>query len=191
MCLIVLGLFAPIALGAQQNGVSNFDALKYRYIGPEGNRISTAAGIPGNPNIYYAGAASGGIFKTTDGGNYWKPIFDSEDALSIGFIAVAPSDPNVVWVGTGEPNIRSHISMGKGVYRSTDAGKTWSFLGLENTGRVSRIQVDPRDPDIAYVAALGHSYGPQQERGIFRTKDGGKLGNTCCLWTKIRARQTL
>ena len=174
ICLIVLGFLAPIALGAQQSGVSNFDALKYRYIGPEGNRISTAAGIPGDPNIYYAGAASGGIFKTTDGGNYWEPIFDSEDALSIGFIAVAPSDPNVVWVGTGEPNIRSHISMGKGVYRSTDAGKTWGFLGLENTGRVSRIQVDPRDPDIAYVAALGHSYGPQQDRGIFRTKDGGK-----------------
>ena len=172
--LTVLALFAAIPVSAQQVDSSNFDALRYRYIGPEGNRISTAAGIPGDPNTYYAGAASGGIFKTTDGGNYWEPIFDSEDALSIGFIALAPSDPNVVWVGTGEPNIRSHISMGKGVYRSTDAGKTWNFLGLENTGRVSRIQVDPRDPDVAFVAALGHSYGPQQERGIFRTTDGGE-----------------
>jgi len=171
--LLLLGCFVVTPLSSQQVESTVFDALEYRYIGPEGNRISTAAGIPGDPNTYYAGAASGGIFKTTDGGTYWEPIFDSEDALSIGFIAVAPSDPNVVWVGTGEPNIRSHISMGKGVYRSTDAGKTWRFLGLENTGRVSRIQVDPRDPDVAFVAALGHSYGPQQERGIYRTTDGG------------------
>ena len=89
-------------------------------------------------------------------------------------IEVAPSDPNVVWVGTGEPNIRSHISMGKGVYRSTDAGRSWTFLGLENTGRISRIQVHPDDPDVAWVAALGHAYGPQQERGIYKTADGGR-----------------
>lgn len=172
--LAILVLFVATPVSGQLVDSSNFDALRYRYIGPEGNRISTAVGIPGDPNTYYAGAASGGIFKTTDGGSYWEPIFDGEDALSIGYMALAPSDPNVVWVGTGEPNIRSHISMGKGVYRSTDAGKTWDFLGLENTGRVSRIQVDPRDPDVAFVAALGHSYGPQRERGIFRTKDGGE-----------------
>ncbi len=172
--LATVVLFPIASLQAQQVSSDVFDQLKYRYIGPEGNRISAVEGIPGNPNIYYAGAASGGIFKTTDGGTYWEPIFDGEDALSIGWITVAPSDQNVVWVGTGEPNIRSHVSMGKGVYRSTDAGKNWSFLGLANTGRVSRIQVHPNDPDVAYVAALGHSYGPQQERGIYRTTDGGR-----------------
>ncbi len=172
--LAVVALFPIASLQAQQVPSSVFDHLEYRYIGPEGHRIASVEGVPGDPNMYYAGAASGGIFKTTDGGTYWEPIFDGEDALSIGWITVAPSDHHVVWVGTGEPNIRSHISMGKGVYRSTDAGKNWSFLGLENTGRISRIQVDPRDPDVAYVAALGHSYGPQQERGIFRTKDGGQ-----------------
>ena len=170
--LVVFAATTPTS--AQQVDSDVFDALHFRYIGPEGNRISAVEGVPGEPEVYYAGAASGGVFKTTDGGTYWEPIFDDEDALSIGWITLAPSDPNVVWVGTGEPNIRSHISMGKGVYRSTDAGKTWSFLGLENTGRVSRIQVDPRDPDVAYVAALGNAYGPQPERGIFRTRDGGE-----------------
>jgi len=172
--LATVALLPIASLQAQQLPSSTFDQLEYRYIGPEGNRIASVEGIPGDPNTYYAGAASGGIFKTTDGGIYWEPIFDEQDALSIGWITVAPSDHNVVWVGTGEPNLRSHISMGKGVYRSTDAGKNWSFLGLERTGRISRIQVDPRDPDVAYVAALGHGYGPQQERGIYRTKDGGQ-----------------
>ena len=171
--LFVLGLLAAAPASAQQVDSSVFDALAYRHIGPEGNRVATVSGIPGDPNTIYAGAASGGIFKTTDGGTHWAPIFDDQDALSIGWIEVAPSDPNVVWVGTGEPNIRSHISMGKGVYRSTDAGKNWSFLGLENTGRISRIQVHPDDPDVAWVAALGHAYGPQQERGIYKTTDGG------------------
>lgn len=172
--LVAVAALATAPLAAQQVDSSVFDALEYRYIGPEGNRIAAVEGLPGDPNTYYAGAASGGIFKTTDGGTYWEPIFDDQDALSIGWITVAPSDHNVVWVGTGEPNIRSHISVGKGVYRSTDAGKSWDFLGLENTGRVSRIQVHPRDPDVAYVAALGHGYGPQRERGVFRTRDGGE-----------------
>ena len=100
--------------------------LRYRYIGPEGNRVSTVAGVAGDPDVYYAGAASGGIFKTTDGGVHWKPIFDDQPVSSIGALAVAPSDPNVVWAGTGEPFIRSHISLGWGVFRSTDAGRTWS-----------------------------------------------------------------
>jgi len=171
--LLAIGLVAALPAAAQDVDSSVFDALAYRHIGPEGNRVSTVAGIPGDPNVIYAGAASGGIFKTTDGGTHWAPIFDDQDAMSIGWIEIAPSDPNVVWVGTGEPNIRSHISMGKGVYRSTDAGKNWTFLGLENTGRISRIQVHPDNPDVAWVAALGHAYGPQQERGIYKTTDGG------------------
>ena len=148
--------------------------LKYRYIGPEGNRISTVAGVIGNPNIYYAGAASGGMFKTTDGGVHWQSIFDDQPVSSVGAVAVAPSDPNVVWAGTGEPYIRSNISVGWGVYKSTDAGKTWNKMGLDNTGRVGRIAIDPRNPDVVFVAALGHAYGPQQERGVYRTTDGGK-----------------
>lgn len=149
-------------------------ALHYRYIGPEGNRTDAIAGVKGDPNVYYVGAASGGLWKTTDAGAHWSPIFDGQPVSSIGAIAVAPSDPNVVWVGTGESFIRSHISIGWGMYRSTDAGKNWSHVGLENTGRIARIAVDPSNPDRVLVAALGHAYGPQPERGIFRTVDGGK-----------------
>jgi photosystem II stability/assembly factor-like uncharacterized protein len=123
---------------------------------------------------YYAGAASGGIWKSTDAGVHWSPIFDGEPVASIGALAVAPSDPNVVWAGTGEPFIRSHISLGWGVWKSTDAGKTWTKMGLERTGRIARIVIDPRNPDVVMLAALGHAYGPQPERGIFRTTDGGK-----------------
>jgi photosystem II stability/assembly factor-like uncharacterized protein len=151
---------------------ASLGALHYRYIGPEGNRTDAIAGVKGDPNVYYAGAASGGVWKTTDAGAHWDPIFDSQPVSSIGAIAVAPSDPNVVWVGTGESFIRSHISIGWGMYRSTDAGKTWSHIGLENTGRIARIAVDPTNPDRALVAALGHAYGPQPVRGIFRTLDG-------------------
>ena len=149
-------------------------ALRYRYLGPVGNRVTSVAGVPGQPNTYYAGAASGGIFKTADGGVHWEPIFDDQPVASIGSLAVATADANVVWAGTGEPWIRSHISVGQGVYKSTDAGKSWTLMGLEKTGRISRIVIDPRNPDIVLVAALGHAYGPQQERGVFRTIDGGK-----------------
>src|ERR1044072_4412665 len=104
-------------------------ALRYRHIGPTGNRLTSVVGIPGQPNIYYTGAASGGIWKTIDGGVHWEPIFDSEPVSSIGALAIAPSDPNIVWAGTGEPWIRSHISVGEGIYKSTDAGKTWTLMG--------------------------------------------------------------
>jgi photosystem II stability/assembly factor-like uncharacterized protein len=150
-----------------------YAGLAYRFIGPPGNRVSAVVGVPGDPRTYYVGAASGGVWKSTDGGVHWKPIFDEQPAQSIGAIAVAPSDPNVVWVGTGESFIRSNVSLGNGVYRSTDAGKTWTHLGLERTGRISRVVVDPRNPDVAFVAALGTGYGPQPERGVFRTTDGG------------------
>jgi photosystem II stability/assembly factor-like uncharacterized protein len=148
--------------------------LKFRYIGPVGNRVIAVAGVPTNPNVYYVGAASGGIFKTTDNGAHWDAIFDDQTVSSIGSLAVAPSDSNVVWAGTGEAFIRSNISIGNGIYRSNDAGKTWAHLGLEQTGRIGRVVVDPRDPDVVLACALGHAYGPQQERGVFRTADGGK-----------------
>src|SRR5712692_904675 len=176
--VLLAGLIAGTALLAQgqtpRPGPEVYGELRWRYVGPEGNRISAVAGVPGDPLVYYAGSASGGIAKTTDGGVHWQQIFDDQPVQSIGSLAVAPSDPNIVWAGTGEAWIRSHISIGDGIYKSTDAGKTWTHVGLEKTGRIGRIVVHPGNPDVVYVAALGHSYGPQQERGIYRTTDGGK-----------------
>ena len=176
--IVVLSLlalcFATLPANAQEANKDVLGALRYRHIGPTGNRLTSVVSIPGQPNIYYAGAASGGIWKTIDGGVHWDPIFDSQPVSSIGALAIAPSDPNIVWAGTGEPWLRSHISVGEGVYKSTDAGKTWKLMGLEKTGRISRVVIDPKNPDVVLVGALGHAYGPQQERGVFRTTDGGK-----------------
>jgi photosystem II stability/assembly factor-like uncharacterized protein len=151
-----------------------FNQLKFRFIGPPGNRLDAIVGVPGNPYVYYGGAASGGIFKTSDGGVHWDPIFDAQPVASIGSLAVAPSDPNTVWAGTGESFIRSNISVGIGIYKSTDAGKTWTLAGLEKTGRIGRVVIDPNNQDNVLACALGHAYGPQPERGVFRTTDGGK-----------------
>jgi photosystem II stability/assembly factor-like uncharacterized protein len=174
-------LGAVTALGAastraQQTQINPdaYSEMKFRYIGPVGNRATAVVGVPGNPNVYYVGAASGGIFKSTDGGIHWDPIFDDQPVSSIGSLAVAPSDPNIVWAGTGESFIRSHISVGAGIYKSLDAGKTWKLMGLEKTGRIGDVAIDPHNPDVVLACALGHAYGPQQERGVFRTTDGGK-----------------
>ncbi len=174
---VVLVLAAAVSTAssqAPQISSEQLSQLRYRYIGPVGNRVIAAAGIPGDSNVYYAGAASGGIFKSTDGGVHWDPIFDGEPVSSIGSLAIAPSDSNVIWAGTGETFIRSHISVGAGIYKSSDAGKTWSLMGLEKTGRIGRVVIDPRNPEIVLACALGHAYGPQPERGVFRTLDGGK-----------------
>ena len=175
--LTLLASLLPLTLLAQTGaspGADVYSQLKWRYIGPTGNRVTSVAGVPGDPLVYYAGAASGGIFKTIDGGIHWDAIFDDQPVASIGSLAVAPSDPNVVWAGTGEPFIRSHISVGQGIYKSTDAGKTWLLAGLEKTGRIARIAIDPSNPNIVLACALGHAYGPQPERGVFRTIDGGR-----------------
>lgn len=148
--------------------------LDYRHVGPVGNRVSAVAGVPGDPDTWYAGAASGGIFRSTDGGVTWEPVFDDHGVQSIGHLAVAPSDPRVVWVGTGEPFIRSNVSHGAGVFVSRDGGDSWQLTGLEETGRIGRVVVHPDDPDVVWVAALGHLYGDQEERGVFRTTDGGE-----------------
>src|SRR6266498_116217 len=171
ICFVIYPLFS---LQAQESNRDILGSLRYRYIGTVGNRLTSVVGIAGQPNIYYAGAASGGIWKTTDGGVHWEPIFDDQPVSSIGALAIAPSDPNIIWAGTGEPWIRSHISVGQGIYKSTDAGKTWKLMGLEKTGRIGRIVIDPKNPDIVLAAVLGHAYGPQPERGVFRTADGGK-----------------
>ena len=151
-----------------------YQNLEYRYIGPPGNRTSAVVGIPGDPLTYYVGGSSGGVWRTEDGGRNWEPLFDDQQAQSIGALAIAPSDPHVIWAGTGEAFIRSNVSIGNGVYKSTDGGKTWKHMGLDKTGRIGRVAIDPRDPDIVFVAAVGHGYGPQKERGVFRTTDGGK-----------------
>ncbi len=164
----------PAAVPARLVEPAAYASVRFRHIGPEGNRFASVAGVPGNPLVYYAGAASGGIWKSEDGGVTWRPIFDDHPVSSIGALAVAPSDANVVWAGTGEPHIRSHISVGWGVYKSTDAGRTWTRMGLELTGRISRVVIHPSNPDLVYVAALGHAYGPQKERGVYRTRDGGR-----------------
>ena len=164
---------AGIAPATAQPAPESYKALHWRYIGPEGNRFSAAAGITGDPHTYYVGSASGGIYKTTDGGVHWDPIFDDMPVQSIGALAVSESDPNVVWAGTGEGKIRSHISLGEGIYRSNDAGATWTLMGLERTGRIPRLVIHPDNPDIVFACALGTAYGPQPERGVFRTTDGG------------------
>ncbi len=170
--LLSIGLVTTAA--AQQITPDLYSGLRYRHIGPPGNRTSAVMGVPGDNMVYYVGAASGGVWKTTDGALSWQPIFDDQPAQSIGAMAIAPSDPNVLWVGTGEAWVRSNVSVGNGVYKSTDAGKTWQHMGLDATGRIGRVVIDPRDPDVVFIAAIGHSYGPQPERGVFRTTDGGE-----------------
>jgi len=169
----VLACLGSIAAPRAQTPDS-YAAMRFRYIGPVGNRVIAVAGVARDPNVYYAGAASGGIFKTTDNGAHWDAIFDGQAVSSIGSLAVAPSDANVVWAGTGEAFIRSNISIGDGIYRSTDAGRTWAHMGLERTGRIGRVIVDPGNADVVFACALGHAYGPQQERGVYRTIDGGR-----------------
>jgi len=157
-----------------------FKGMKYRAIGPfRGGRSLTAAGIPGDPTTYYFGATGGGVWKSTDGALTWTSVFDKEGTSSIGSLAVAASDTNTVYVGTGEACIRGNISHGDGVYKSIDAGKTWKNVGLRDSRAIGKVIVNPKNPDIVFVAALGHPYGPNSERGVFRTMDGGKT------WDKV------
>ncbi|MEZ5044676.1 MAG: glycosyl hydrolase [Saprospiraceae bacterium] len=174
---LYLGLFLLLStlIRAQKVDPATFENLSFRFIGPEGNRAIAIAGVPGDPMVNYIGAASGGLWKTTDGGLNWQPIFDKEGVSSVGSVAIAPSNPNQVWVGTGETFvIRPAHAMGDGIYKSTDAGKTWKNMGLAKTGRIGRVVVHPHNQDIVYAAALGHTYGPQTDRGVYRTNDGGK-----------------
>jgi photosystem II stability/assembly factor-like uncharacterized protein len=170
--LVVSGAsFAP----AQQVDPTLFSNLHWRLVGPfRAGRAITAAGIPGNPSVYYFGAVGGGVWKTNDAGLTWQPIFDSQPISSIGAVAVAPSNPEVVYAGSGEADMRSQIGYGNGMYKSVDAGKTWSHIGLEDSRQIGTILVDPKDPDVVFVAALGHAYGPNAERGVFKSTNGGK-----------------
>src|SRR6478752_7829458 len=150
-------------------------AMRWRQIGPtRAGRARALAGVPSQPNTFYVGFDNGGVWRSTDYGSTWQPLFDRESTGSIGAIAVAPSDPNTIYVGTGAGIIRPDLAVGNGVYKSTDAGKTWTHLGLRDSQMIAMIDVDPKDPNRLFVAALGHPYGPNEERGIFRSTDGGR-----------------
>jgi photosystem II stability/assembly factor-like uncharacterized protein len=179
---LALALAAPALAGEATKGPAPFEALAFRSIGPAaGGRAARVAGVPGDPRVYYVATASGGVWKSHDGGIRWEPIFDDQPVSSIGAIAVAPSDPNVVYVGSGEANIRGNVAAGNGIYKSTDAGKTWSHV-LKQEGQIGTVIVHPKDPDVAFAAVLGHAFGPNPERGVYRTRDGGKT------WKRVLER---
>src|ERR1051325_1594108 len=178
LVLIVGGLSPRVSARRQDAGV--YKSLRWRLLGPfRGGRVNGVAGVRAEPDTFYFGAVGGGVWKTVNAGRTWAPVFDSQPFSSIGAVAVAPSNPRVVYVGTGEADMRSQISYGNGMYRSTDAGATWAHLGLEGTRQISRVLVDPRDANVVYVAALGHAYGANPERGVYRTRDGGRT------WKKV------
>ena len=177
---LVLALFGSLRSSGQTLDKSMWSGLKWRSIGPfRGGRVETVAGIPGNPDVYYFGAVTGGVWKTTDAGREWRPMFDKEPIASIGAIAIDPQDTNVIYAGTGEACLRGNISFGNGVYKSTDGGATWTHLGLDDTRHIAKVLIDPKDPNTVFVAAIGHAYGPNEERGVFRSTDAGKT------WQKV------
>ncbi len=180
-------LLAAFVCSASLYAQVDFNAIKdleYRLIGPfRGGRVDTVAGVTSQPNVYYFGATGGGVWKTTDGGAGWQPITDGQFKTgSVGSIAVSESDPNTIYVGMGEPDVRGNASNGDGMYKSVDAGKTWKHIGLENTYHIGVVRVNSKNPDIVYVAALGHLFGPNEERGIYRSMDGGTT------WKQIYTR---
>lgn len=179
---LLFGVLAALPLAAAPvSGTQPFQNLRFRNLGPAvaGGRVTAVVGIPGNPRIYYVGTAGGGIFKSEDGGVSWFPIFQNEPVSSIGAIALAPSNPELIWVGTGEGNLRNDVISGNGVYFSPDGGRTWRHVGLADAGQISSIIVDSHDPNVVLVGVVGDAWGPSQERGVFRTTDGGKT------WQKV------
>ena len=181
-----LGIFAFAAVGFAQSArpaamdPAVFPDLRYRLIGPfRGGRVLAVAGVPGEPSHFYFGSVNGGVWETNDAGRTWQPIFDAQPIGSIGALALAPSNPRILYVGTGEADMRSDIAQGDGMYKSTDGGRTWAHIGLRDTQQIGRVLVHPHDPNLVYVAALGHPYGPNPERGVFRSRDGGRT------WQKI------
>ena len=172
--------FFPVTFAQEKYSTNLYSGLRWRNIGPfRAGRVNAVTGVIGQPSVYYFGSVGGGVWKSTNSGRTWNPVFDSESVGSIGGIGVAPSNPNIVYVGTGEADLRDSISFGNGMYKSIDAGKTWKHIGLEQTRQISRVLVDPKNPDVVLVAVLGHVYGAHPDRGVYRTKDGGAT------WQKV------
>ncbi len=183
---LALAFAIPGARGAEpveeRKGPKEVAGLRYRLVGPPaGGRVARVAGVAGDPFTYYAATAAGGVWKSQDGGILWKPVFDDQPVSSIGSIAIAPSDPNVVYAGSGEANIRGNVAQGNGIYKSTDAGKTWQHVFTQD-GQIGTLVVHPTNPDVAYAAVLGKAFGPNPERGVYRTRDGGKT------WQRVLAK---
>src|SRR3954447_16045087 len=173
-CRCLVAFAFCVTVRAQAVSPDLFSGLKWRPIGPfRGGRAVAASGVRGDGRKFYFGAVDGGIWKTIDAGTVWTPIFDGQQVASIGALEVAPSDPNVIYAGTGESDIRSDLATGDGVYKSTDGGQTWKNIGLNDTHQISRIVVDPTNPNTVLVAALGHAYAPNDERGVFLSTNGG------------------
>jgi len=171
---------AAIAACAQKVNPALFQEMQWRLVGPfRAGRALTAVGVPGNPSLYYFGSVGGGVWKSENAGQTWNAVFDNEKIASIGAMAVAPSDANIIYVGSGEADMREDITYGNGMYKSTDAGKTWTHIGLDDTQQIGRVLIDPKNPNVVFVAALGHAFGANAERGVFRTTDGGKT------WSKV------
>jgi hypothetical protein len=184
--LLVLTLSSLLAQPSREDVLKS---LKFRSIGPSimGGRVDDFAVVESNTDIVYAATASSGIWKTVNGGTTWFPIFDNEVTSSVGAIALAPSDPSIVWAGTGEANNRQSSSWGNGVYRSLDAGKTWQHMGLADSKHIGRIVIHPRNPNVVYVAAQGHLWGPNAERGRFKPPTAARPGSNRYSSTKIPA----
>lgn len=174
LIFVIIAVFGAVSIDAQQPDPSLYSGLRWRMIGPfRAGRVNAVSGVVGQPDTFYFGSVGGGVWKSSNAGRTWTPIFDATKVASIGAIGVAPSDANVIYVGTGEADMRDSIAFGNGVYKSTDAGKTWKHLGLENTKQIGRIIVDPKNPNTLFVAALGNVYAPNPDRGVYRSRDGG------------------
>jgi photosystem II stability/assembly factor-like uncharacterized protein len=174
LIFLIIAIFSVLPADAQQPDPSLYSGLRWRMIGPfRGGRVNAVSGVVGQPDTFYFGSVGGGVWKSSNAGRTWTPIFDITNVASIGAIGVAPSDANVIYIGTGEADMRDSIAFGNGVYKSTDAGKTWKHLGLENTKQIGRIIVDPKNPNTLFVAALGNVYAPNPDRGVYRSRDGG------------------
>src|SRR4029079_455351 len=181
---VVLGSIAFAAtVAADPIPAASYQQLRWRMVGPfRGGRTRAASGSASQPGVFYVAQVNGGVWKTDDFGLTWHPIFDDQPTQSVGAIAVAPSDPSIIYLGSGEFLHRPDLSVGDGVYRSTDAGKTWTHLGLPDAQQIPQIAVDPRNPNRVFAAVLGHPYGPNDQRGVFRSLDGGKT------WTRVLYR---
>src|SRR5215213_11073092 len=174
-------LLLTVPVHSQTVDQAFFNGLRYRLVGPaRGGRVTTVTGVPSQPKTFYMGIASGGLFRTTDSGATWTPITDGKVPLgSTGCVAVADSDPNVIYLGTGSDGVRSNVSTGRGMYRSSDGGQTWKFIGLYNAGQIGAVRIHPTNPDVVWVSAVGDIFKSNDERGVFKTTDGGRT------WRKV------